>query len=317
MRRNMPFNRGAAIAVAVASTMVGCDRIDSSNPTAPEIELATTAVTSNSWATKASMPTARAPKAGTINSIIYAVGGSSGQVEAYNVATNTWTTKKPYPGPGDGINGATPINGKLYVTSGNALYVYNPAANSWARKANLPRFVFSGVQATIGGRLYVYACGGDPCSHVFFRYNPSTNLWAARKVPPSVHREAAVGVINGKLYLAGGSDQQFGINRAMEVYDPATNMWKSGPRMLDARTSAASAVVNGKLYVAGGSDAGGAPWVDRLTVFNPTTNAWVEKAPMPAEGRRAGAAAANGFLFVMGGTDGSGMATARVFSYKP
>jgi hypothetical protein len=57
--------------------------------------------------------------------------------------------------------------------------------------------------------------------------------------------------------------------------------------------------------------------VDRLTVFNPTTNAWVEKAPMPAEGRRAGAAAANGFLFVMGGTDGSGMATARVFSYKP
>jgi N-acetylneuraminic acid mutarotase len=132
-----------------------------------------------------------------------------------------------------------------------------------------------------------------------------------------VHKEGAVGVINGRLYLAGGSDQQFRINPAMEVYDPATNMWKSGPRMLDARSSAASAVVNGKLYVAGGSDAGGAPWVDRLTVFNPATNTWSEKTPMPAEGRRAGAAAANGLLFVMGGTDGSGMATARVFSYKP
>lgn len=322
------FHRSAAISVTLLATIAGCDRTDSSNPTAPEMETATTAVTSNTetataavtsntWDTKASMPTARGPRAGTINSIIYAVGGPAGQFEAYNVAANSWTTKRPYPGPVDAINGATPINGKLYVTSGNALYVYNPAADSWTRRANMPRSVFGGVQANLGGRLYVYACAGDPCSHVFWRYNPSTNLWAVKRVPPSVHNTGAVGVINGKLYLAGGSDQQFRVNPAMEVYDEATNTWKSGPRMLDARASAASAVVKGKLYVAGGSDAGGAPSVDRLTVFDPATNTWTEKAPMPAEGRRAGAAEANGLLFVMGGSDGSGLATARVFSYKP
>jgi hypothetical protein len=58
---------------------------------------ASVAVTGN-WAARASMPTARfAPGVAVVNGILYAVGGGSlnnlATVEAYDPATNTWTSK--------------------------------------------------------------------------------------------------------------------------------------------------------------------------------------------------------------------------------
>src|SRR5881396_2926876 len=62
---------------------------------------------SNTWTTKASMPTARHRLAvGVVNGILYAVGGSGNfgspavvlaTVEAYDPATNSWTTKASMP----------------------------------------------------------------------------------------------------------------------------------------------------------------------------------------------------------------------------
>ncbi len=70
---------------------------------------------SGTWATKASMPTPRfGVGAGVVNGILYAVGGSNssslalGTVEAYNPATDTWTTglaSMPTPRGGNLLSG--------------------------------------------------------------------------------------------------------------------------------------------------------------------------------------------------------------------
>jgi len=76
---------------------------------------------------------------------------SSRAVEAYTLSTNSWSARKPLPNARFESNGASVINGRLYVTGGcsgsffstcsptKTLYVYNPATNAWSRKADMPR----------------------------------------------------------------------------------------------------------------------------------------------------------------------------------
>lgn len=135
-------------------------------PTQPtgQIEAAATAPTAqaaaNSWTIKAKMPTGRWWLTGRVinnaagQPILYAVGGynsggSSGVVEAYNFATDTWTSRAPLPERLASTNGMGVIKGKLYISGGEFfntsqqeipsvvpnVYVYDPAHNSWARKA--------------------------------------------------------------------------------------------------------------------------------------------------------------------------------------
>ena len=88
-----------------------------------------------------------------------------GEVRAYNVATNTWTSKRDMPAARYGMNGAGVIDGKIYVTGGFAepasqgpsasVFVYNPASNTWTRKRDMPAAGGYGVTGVIGGKLYV------------------------------------------------------------------------------------------------------------------------------------------------------------------
>src|SRR4029077_10805469 len=105
------------------------------------------------WTVKSPMPTGRiAFAAVTVNGIIYAIGGEItanngnqeiGTVEAYNPATDSWTTKAPMPTPRLAL-GAGVINGIIYAvggttergfeSTGNALATveaYDPVADKW------------------------------------------------------------------------------------------------------------------------------------------------------------------------------------------
>ena len=73
---------------------------------------------------KAPMPTARGgAAAGVINGVLYVVGGTTGGgttlrgLEAYDPATNTWTTKAPLPTARFGM-ASDVINGRFYVAGG-------------------------------------------------------------------------------------------------------------------------------------------------------------------------------------------------------
>jgi len=256
------------------------------------------ALAPNSWVAKADLPSGRhglalgVARNSSGRDIVYAIGGydigaSSSNVAttvtAYDFATNTWTSRAPLPAGLAHPNGVGNIGGKLYVSGGVRevgndnvenlpyLFVYDPARNSWSRRADLPQASSDGVTGVIGGKLYV-ATGGK-----LYRYNPATNRWATLAPPARARFAGAGGVINGKLYVVGGFSTDGPWNE-VEVYDPVTNKWSARARMPTARVWMDATVLKNKLYVIGGR---GAEALATVEVFNPATNTWTTKRPMP------------------------------------
>ena len=299
------------------------------------------AVISGTWTTKRQIwPPRNMMAAGTVNSIIYVAGGllsttydETSRVDAYNVATNTWSRRRALPSRVLGPYGVSVINGRLYVaggyTSGNPnrdLFQYTPATDTWVRKRPLPASVFAspycegGAQGVIGGRLYIYVpCGGGYPGGRLLRYNPATDGYTWLPGPPVEHAEGGAGVINGKFYLAagyGGAATLGQATRSLHVYDPATNAWTAKAKSPQTRYRVASAVLNGRLFLIGGQ----LPGVDRgdntLTWYDPATNTWSAGTPMPTPRYAAAAATASGRVYVIGGADSTGL-RAKVEAYTP
>jgi N-acetylneuraminic acid mutarotase len=317
-----------------------------SSGTTPEL-----AVASNSWIERAHMPGVRAYlTAATVTdasgqSIVYAIGGASctncsglstpvNTVTAYNVATNTWASRRPLPVPLAYSNGAGVINGKIYVSGGytryaynsgvyplttSALYMYDPARNTWTRKRNMPkvRSVYpnevagkagiGGVTGVINGKLYVVTscisttasgdwegCTWARAAAQFFRYNPVTDQWTTLPTPfpEGASSPYAGGVIGGKFYVMQGWQRGY---THLSVYDPATNQWTPKTPLGLGRPGAATAVLGGKLYVIGGERYNnGLETVDITIVYDPVTDAWTRRASLPSA--RAWTAATKVFL---------------------
>jgi N-acetylneuraminic acid mutarotase len=220
-------------------------------------------------------------------------------------------------------NGAAVIGGKIYVSGGRdldnnspgsddgaprkTLYVYDPAADSWTRKADLPEESIGGVSGAIGGKLYVL--NGE--SRHFYRYDPASDTWTALPSCPGPHFRGVGAVINDRLYVAGG--ERFGVNgpiaiRTLHIYDPASNSWTTRAPMPKPVWSAAGARLLGQLYVIGGeSNSVGRNYVQ---AYDPVANAWTMKAPLPTF--RLALAAANVVLAgqqriaAVGGVGGAG-----------
>jgi len=227
---------------------------------------------SNTWTTKASMSTGReGPAAGVINGVLYVAGGvGSGGIghadaiaalEAYDPATDTWTTKAPMPTARAG-GAAGVINGILFVVGGtsssaigghtdlNNVEAYNPTTNTWATKAPMPTAGFGMASAVINGILYV--AGSDAAPAAVEAYDPATDTWTVKASMLTGQAGAAAGVINGMLYVAGGFGTTGLTSASVEAYNPATNTWATKAPMPTARGVPAGGVVNGALYVAGG-----------------------------------------------------------------
>src|SRR5439155_526290 len=85
-------------------------------------------------------------------------------VEAYDPASNTWTTKASMPTARGGL-GVAVVNGVLYAVGGEdgasllaTVEAYDPTSNTWTTKASMPTArVWLGVAASAG---ILYAVGG-------------------------------------------------------------------------------------------------------------------------------------------------------------
>jgi len=252
---------------------------------------AATAPAPDTWIERAPDPvnriavvTADVPNAAG-QSVLYVIGGwlrgVSAQglkvVEAYNVATNTWSRKRDLPIGLSYINGAGVIRGKIYIAGGFrqnyawttwAVFVYDPAKDTWTRLRDMPVRGSSGVAGVIGDKLYVQEPGDikywwpnpgvipDQAPRHFLRYDPATNKWTT--LPSPAHAYFMGGVLYGKLYLVGNHT---------EAYDPATNKWTAkAPPPSDGLNIWGSAVpAQAKLYVFGGS---------RTLVYAPLSDRW-------------------------------------------
>jgi hypothetical protein len=293
---------------------VACTSEDS--PTQPgtpgEATLAAAATAANSWTSRAAYPgtitfegfLAMAPNAAG-QSIVYYLGGNprteeesflGKPVKAYNVATNTWTTKAARVDVWLS-NGAGKIGSRIYYSGGlstqndfrhelfytDAVWAYDYTSDRMIGKAGLPIVSGAGVSGVIGDKLYVLPgiCSTiyfpDPgyCSkganRRLFRYDPAANRWVARRWAPHNHAGGAAGVIQGKFYVVGGA--YGGANANLDMYDPATNTWKTlAP--IPTGGPAIGAVLSGKFFVIVGSSDGNL----RSYEYTPSTNVWKARA---------------------------------------
>jgi N-acetylneuraminic acid mutarotase len=290
----------ALTALALASCGDSASEPERAEKALPTAEFA---VASNSWIQRTDMPSDRFNLATAVvtnalgQSILYAIGGSTptggslSKVQAYNVATNSWTTKAPLPMPLYWTNGVGVIGGKLYISGGVAsyknyraeLYRYDPATNTWTRKHDMPNTTFRGVTGVIQNRLYVLTgCDQEDCFRLepraFYRYDPATDQWTSLPTPTNYHGWGMSGVIGWKFYVVGGSNQ-------LDVYDPATNTWMTKAPMTSQRWLGAGTALGGKLYVIGGyrsnPDGTITTGVPTTSVYDPKRNIWTNKAPLP------------------------------------
>jgi N-acetylneuraminic acid mutarotase len=296
---------------------------------------AAAAAASNTWTALAALPSARLSLAAAVvepsagRPVLYAIGGDDGNgvtiatVDAYDFTSRTWSSKAPLPTPLESAAGAAVIDGRIYLAGGRnldnhspgsddgfprkSLYVYDPAADRWSRKADLPLPTMLGVAGAIDGKLYVM----NPDFSAFFRYDPVSDTWSPLPKCPGPHFAGAGAVIRGKLYVAGG--ERFTANgpiavRRLHVYDPATNTWSERARMPHAVAFSAAARLLGQLYVLGGyANNLGRSYVQ---AYDPATDTWTAKKDLPTF--RVALAAANVVLdgqqriVAVGGSGGEG-----------
>jgi N-acetylneuraminic acid mutarotase len=230
--------------------------------------------------------------------IMYVVGGFNEmtrlrRMDAYNVATNTWTQRADLPEK-LAYSTAAAIGGKLYVVGGHngtstkTLYVYTPATNSWTRRADPPVPMFSGLAVVISDRLYVLTSMEEQ-TQLLYRYNPVTNKWVRLADPPRSHWHGAGSVINGKLYVAWGA------SITVDVYDPVTNLWKLKhimerddwipyfPYGRNELRRAQAVTFNNQLYLIGGMyrNALGNWDISKFVfAYNPVSDQWSKKADL-------------------------------------
>ena len=158
----------------------------------------------DTWVTKASMPTARhVLGVAELNGKIYAIGGQKNDdgirilstVEEYDPATDTWSTKASMPAAIWGI-GAIGVNGKIYAIGGGwNVHEYDPTTDTWSIKAN---------RLTSGSRL-------------------------------------GVAEVNGIIYSVGGAGVD---KKAVEAYTPPAPTTPNNPMNLTATAGDAQVVLN-------------------------------------------------------------------------
>ena len=272
-----------------------------------------------SWNLLATMPVTRAGHGSApINGKIYLVLGdnnSTGQVDIYNVNSNSWTTgtNMPFPGRGGGVGVAS--NGKMYAIGGYSNFAtnytteYAPSTNSWLTKAPMPtsRSWASGVE--YGGKIYV--TGGWPGNmNVLEIYDPLTNTWTTgASMPFGRENVNSMVVLNGKIYFIGGKNDLNTIAYSnVYVYNPVTNSWSTAAS-LPIGMFAGAAVTDGlKIYYIGGNSnpinfgMGGAK--KTIYIYDPNTNQWtLSPVQLPVARYQHSANFYNGRLYVFGGAD--------------
>jgi N-acetylneuraminic acid mutarotase len=207
----MPTPRGALAAVAVGNKIYavggakipsGIELSDGLTAGGPVELLGTMEVfdtEQNSWTTLKSMTLPRNHLGvAHLDNKLYAIGGAVGSCfpggwssnvgmnEAYDIATDTWSTRAPMATARSGV-GVTALNGKIFV---------------------------------IGGEGWVDEIGG--VSRANEAYDPKSNSWAVEARMPTPRYGFAKGVIDGKLYAVSGVTRagMFSVIAVNEVYTP-------------------------------------------------------------------------------------------------
>jgi len=171
----------------------------------------------------------------------------------------------------------------MYSSAKKNVYVYDPQADTWTQKADMPYANAGHGIAVVDGTIYLI--GGTlresspPVSRVM-AYDPITESWTQKADVPTARAFLSACVLDGKIYAIGGAeDWRVSSYKHVEVYDPSTNTWTRKSDMPTQRFSLGTCVVDGRIFTVGGNLALGAA---RATneVYDPITDTWTIISPM-------------------------------------
>jgi N-acetylneuraminic acid mutarotase len=229
----------------------------------------------NVWNALPTLPTAlqdaRGAYAPSTNSF-YVFGGQAGNngptvatTYKFDIAANSWTAAALMPDarslPGVAYCTAT---GKINVIGGfdstyvarNQTWEYDPVADAWRSRANVPTAVGGGGTSATGQHLFV--AGGNTGPRTHYRYDVATDTWTtlAPLLKDIYYPMAAV--LGGREYIVGGE----GITFPYIPYSPtlsyeiASDTWTQERYTRAPHYSAAGTAIGRRLIVLGGFYAG-------------------------------------------------------------
>jgi N-acetylneuraminic acid mutarotase len=211
---------------------------------------------------------------------IYCIGGPANNV--YDPATDTWEAKRAMPTQRHFLC-ANVVDGKIYLVGGRTMEkamdtgdywlpglmtyntsdvneVYDPATNSWTRKASIPNPVASYASAVVNNKIYIIS-GCTPSGNITGLvqvYDPQTDNWSlAAPIPNPVENAAAGAVLNAAsdaVYVIGGCTESHRLSGSNfnQVYFPENDSWTTSTPISVNINALSVAVVNNTLYAIGG-----------------------------------------------------------------
>lgn len=194
---------------------------------------------SDSWESRAPVPyLAQQPAGATANGKIHFFGGGYPNTGTplddhyiYDPATDSWQQAADLTAP-RAIHYAVALDDVLFSLAGqgmaNLCQTYDPVANAWLTKNNLPDNGFwYGAHVAAEGHIYRFCGGGYIAPNkLAHRYDPATDSWASLPMFPAATHGLRGAAIGDKIFLAGGyhdfleRDEVFIFDTQNETYAP-------------------------------------------------------------------------------------------------
>ena len=241
-----------------------------------------------------------------------AVGIEDRTQGAGGATCGAWNLAANYPG-GTLESAAVSTNGTYAYAAGgfvnlaasNLLYRYDPVANTWTPRANMPAAVYDARAAYAANVNKVYVFGGYDGTAVLnttYIYDVVSNTWTTGAPMPDVRiwAEAAYYSGNGKIYVIGGLDSGFTEQSQTWEYDPVANTWNTSRTAAPVGEGSSNTAVSGQfIYLMGGYGGGvGSTNHYRYDIVGDT---WTAMAPLPVPDRMAGSGDIGGQNYLFGG----------------
>ncbi len=186
-----------------------------------------------------------------------------------------------------GASNFQPPNGDNGLILSPVNEVYNPEANIWETKAQVPLPRVGAEANVVNGKIYLV--GGTPQGNINQVYDPATDSWSTESSMPESPKYMYIStVFDDRIYEMG---------RNVEIYNPQNNLWNAlTPQPQASLGGIAAAATLGifapqRIYIFGST----------TKIYHPEDNTWVAGASMLSNRDRFGVGVVNDIVYVIGG----------------
>ncbi|MGG5819853.1 Kelch repeat-containing protein [Falsiroseomonas sp. HW251] len=249
-----------------------------------------------------------------------------------------WLQRAPLPLPRTEMAWAAVANDRLWVIGGYAEqrvnnsynHVYDPATDSWAEKARIPRGANHVGVVGFNGRIYAFGGFSNQnrdADELAFVYDIADDRWERIAPMPRPRAAGALAVVNGRIHHIGGASNPDSERASVgwhEVYDPQADRWERRKALPGARDHAGVVVNNNLIHIVGGRFNTFEYNTGLHHVYDAAADQWTTRAPLPTPRSGHGLVAYRGRFFAMGGESGwwennqlTGRVHGQMESYDP